>query len=433
MHASLESIDYVDQKTIGQQGLFEKFRVQLPTVLVATVTLQCALAPLLYGSFVIPANAQNSILISIVANFVGLISYRRLRLYPGTRRLAFILPSFAFAWSFALAFLVLARVPYSSAQLAIGVTTATFFALLLNAWNRRPDMAAFLVIPSPRTSAFLEEFPDLRHRFCRSADDISGLDYNTIIADLHSDMPASWESALARAALSGKQIFHVKHVFESLSGRVQVEHLSENVFGSLAPDPSYALIKGLVERFLALVTLLVASPIVLCACIAIRFESQGPALFKQTRIGYRGKPFTIYKLRTMAHSTAPATRESDVTVANDPRITRLGRFLRYSRIDEIPQLFNVLRGEMSLIGPRPETANLSAWYAESIDFYAYRHIVLPGITGWAQVKQGHVASTDDVILKLQYDFYYIKNFSLWLDLVIVLKTMKVMLFKLGAK
>ncbi|MEM6857050.1 MAG: sugar transferase [Pseudomonadota bacterium] len=432
MYQSIEVIDYADQNGIGRQNFLEKYRVQVPLILLTTIAVQSAIALPLYGEWPLPDNVQNSILVALVANLLGLFSYSRLRLYPGTRRLAFILPSFAIAWSLAFAVIVAARIPYSSAQLAVGSASALGLALLLNAWNRRPDMAPFLVVPSKRVKSILSELPDLKVTTCHSVKDIDAAK-TAIVADLHADLPAEWENALAQAALRGNPIYHVKHVGESLTGRVQIEHLSENSLGSLAPDSSYAFLKSMVERLAALIVLIVTAPIMLIAVIAVRLDSPGPSLFRQTRIGYRGRPFTICKLRTMSHTTGPRTREDDVTVENDPRITRLGRFLRSSRLDEIPQLINVLRGDMSIIGPRPETERLSHWYAENIDFYAYRHIVLPGITGWAQVKQGHVASQEDVMRKLQYDFYYIKNYSLWLDVVIALKTVKVMLLKMGAK
>lgn len=432
VYQSIEVIDYADQNGIGRQSFLEKYRVQVPLILLTTIALQSAIALPAYGQWPLPGNVQNSILVALAANVLGLLSYRRLRLYPGTRRLAFLLPSFAIAWSVAFAFIVAARIPYSSAQLAVGFASAVGLALLFNAWNRRPDMAPFLVVPSNRVNTILAELPDLKVKTCHSVKDIEAAQ-SAVVADLHDDLPSEWENALAQAALRGTPIYHIKHLGESLTGRVQIEHLSENSLGSLAPDSSYAFLKSVVERAAALVVLIVTAPVILVAALAIRLDSPGPSLFRQTRIGYRGKPFTICKLRTMSHAIGPRTRQDDVTVDNDPRITRLGKFLRSSRLDEIPQLINVVRGEMSLIGPRPETERLSHWYAESIDFYAYRHIVLPGITGWAQVKQGHVASQEDVMRKLQYDFYYIKNYSLWLDVVIVLKTVKVMLLKLGAK
>lgn len=136
------------------------------------------------------------------------------------------------------------------------------------------------------------------------------------------------------------------------------------------------------------------------------------------------------------HPQSPDDQEalrSAMTTENDPRITRVGRFLRRTRLDELPQLINILLGEMSFIGPRPEAEQLSAWYEKEIPFYHYRHIIRPGLTGWAQVKQGHVAELEDIRSKLHLDFYYVKNFSFWLDLIITLQTIKIVLTGTGAK
>ena len=152
-------------------------------------------------------------------------------------------------------------------------------------------------------------------------------------------------------------------------------------------------------------------------------------------MGYRGRAFTLYKFRTMKidDASAGSARESAITREDDARITRLGRFLRRTRLDELPQIINILRGEMSWIGPRPEAVPLSEWYEMELPFYRYRHIVRPGISGWAQVMQGHVASPGEVLGKLHYDFYYVKNFSPWLDLLIVLKTIRTILTGFGAR
>jgi exopolysaccharide biosynthesis polyprenyl glycosylphosphotransferase len=332
----------------------------------------------------------------------------------------------------AMAILLVLRFPYSSSQLAIGFVSGFSLMTLLNLWNRKSSSVHFLLIPSPRVDRIVAELPSLQYTICRSPTEISR-GGAVIVADLHADMPAPWEHALAQAALQGSPIFHVKQMSEALTGRVQIEHLSENPLGRLAPDPSYAFFKQTCERILAAISLIVLSPLLVLTALAIRIDSPGPSLFRQTRIGYRGEKFTIIKFRTMVDCPDPSRRGSDVTIENDPRITRLGRILRATRIDELPQLFNVIRGEMSLIGPRPETVSLSRLYSENLDFYAYRHVVLPGITGWAQVNQGHVASTEDVQRKLQYDFYYIKHFSLWLDIVIVIRTIQVMIFRMGAR
>ena len=150
-------------------------------------------------------------------------------------------------------------------------------------------------------------------------------------------------------------------------------------------------------------------------------------------MGFRGNEFRVLKLRTMSEGHNGENRDLSITRSGDKRVTKVGGFLRRTRLDELPQVINILRGEMSWIGPRPEAVSLSKWYEGEIPFYRYRHIVRPGISGWAQVNQGHVAEVDEVDEKLQYDFYYIKNLSYWLDIIIVLRTVKVILSGFGSK
>ena len=167
--------------------------------------------------------------------------------------------------------------------------------------------------------------------------------------------------------------------------------------------------------------------------VAIRLDSRGPVLFRQTRIGHAGKRITIYKFRTMHLGDTSDERRAAMTGDRDDRVTRVGRLLRRLRVDELPQIFNILKWQMSWIGPRPEAEVLSVWYTSEIPFYRYRHVVKPGISGWAQVNQGHVAEVNEVHRKLQYDFYYIKYFSPSLDLLILLRTVKTMLTGRGAR
>src|SRR5690606_34538243 len=215
-----------------------------------------------------------------------------------------------------------------------------------------------------------------------------------VVADLRADLSESWERFITSCVLSGTPVYHVKQVLESLTGRVEIEHLSENTLGSLNPNQAYIQLKQIIDWLVALAVLVAASPLFLILALAIRLETPGPALFRQPRVGYRGKVFTVYKFRTMRHSDNRVTsaKESAITRERDPRITRLGHILRRTRLDELPQVINILRGEMSWIGPRPEAVVLSRWYDAELIFYPYRHIVRPGITGWAQVNQGHVAA-----------------------------------------
>ena len=161
-----------------------------------------------------------------------------------------------------------------------------------------------------------------------------------------------------------------------------------------------------------------------------------PLFYTQPRLGQGGREFTMYKLRTMrnAGNVEPDDEiKAAETQTGDPRITKMGAFLRKSRIDELPQILNVLKGDMSWIGPRPEAAILGTTYEKIVPFYRYRYIVRPGISGWAQISQGHVTDMNDIEHKLQYDFYYIKNISAWLDILIAFRTIKIMAGGFGAK
>lgn len=182
----------------------------------------------------------------------------------------------------------------------------------------------------------------------------------------------------------------------------------------------------------ASVLLVLTLPVMALAALAILLESGRPLIFRQDRVGLGGKEFTVFKFRSMRTDAERDGIPKWATTA-DPRITRVGRFIRRTRIDELPQLFNVLRGEMSFVGPRPERAYFVEQLSEQIPFYGARHTVKPGLTGWAQVRYCYGASVDDAIKKLQFDLYYIKNHTLFLDIVILVKTIRVVLKGEGAR
>ena len=193
----------------------------------------------------------------------------------------------------------------------------------------------------------------------------------------------------------------------------------------------YAPMKRVVESLLVLVT----SPIWLLLAgltwLAIKLDSRGPAFFSQPRTGLNDRPFTMYKFRTMvvgADDDGP-----QFTAPDDPRVTRVGRFLRSTRLDEIPQLVNVLKGEAALVGPRAEQLAFVQQFEKLIPFYRYRHLVRPGITGWAQVHSGYAADLNDTIEKLTYDLYYVRHMSPWLDLSILAKTLSTVVGRNGAR
>ncbi len=196
----------------------------------------------------------------------------------------------------------------------------------------------------------------------------------------------------------------------------------------IAREPVFERLKRVGDLFLASVGLVLASPLILLGALAVWVQDRGPCFFAQTRIGKNHVPFQIYKLRTMRPSASEGDR---YTQPGDARITPVGRFLRASRLDELPQIWNVLRGDMSLIGPRAEWSKLVEDYEREIPCYYFRHLVKPGITGWAQVNYPYGANLEDTVRKLEYDLYYIRHFSFTLDAAIILKTIHVMIFGKG--
>jgi exopolysaccharide biosynthesis polyprenyl glycosylphosphotransferase len=196
----------------------------------------------------------------------------------------------------------------------------------------------------------------------------------------------------------------------------------------IAREPVFERLKRAGDIAFSLVGLIVALPFILLGGLAVWLGDRGPWLFAQTRVGRNHVPFRLYKLRTMRPDAPEGAR---YTQPSDPRITPVGRFLRASRLDELPQLWNVLRGDMSLIGPRAEWDQLVVEYERQIPCYYFRHLVKPGITGWAQVNYPYGASLEDTVRKLEYDLYYIRHFSFTLDASIVLKTIHIMLFGKG--
>lgn len=366
--------------------------------------------------------------------FLGILLTRNLGRYPGVERASAIIPSFSAGFSIIIASLLMLRLDYSRWALFGGYICAITIFYLGYAQVFGRKRLAIGVLPVEGEPSALLAISGIDWITLQSEDRrLSDLD--AIAVDLRADLPVEWERRIADCALAGVPVYHSKHLLESLTGRVELEHLSETSFGTLSPPQAYMAPKHLVDRIVAAVALIVLLPLFAVVAVVIRWDSPGPAIFRQQRIGFRGKPFTVYKFRTMRvkRSAHKDGRADAITRDNDDRITKLGKFLRQSRIDELPQIINVLKGQMSWIGPRPEAAVLSAWYESEIPFYRYRHVVRPGITGWAQIMQGHVTNVEDVRSKLYFDFYYIKNFSLWLDGLIVVRTLVTMVTGFGAK
>lgn len=235
--------------------------------------------------------------------------------------------------------------------------------------------------------------------------------------------------------LNGVEVLDAASFYEIACGKLMLEQITPSWFifstGFRRPIAiSYA--KRMVDVFLALVGLILATPIIALFSLIIKVDSSGPIFFTQVRVGNREKPFKLIKFRTMRQD-AESQSGAVWATENDPRVTRIGRFMRKTRIDEIPQLINVLKGEMSFIGPRPERPEFVEKLKALIPYYSRRHFIKPGVTGWAQVRYPYGSSIEDAVEKLRYDLYYIKNLSPFLDTLIFFETIKVVLFGRGAR
>jgi len=235
--------------------------------------------------------------------------------------------------------------------------------------------------------------------------------------------------------LSGIHVEEAAVLYESCFGRVSTRNLrpSQLIFSSdLGPSPASVQLQKLYSFALALFGALVTLPLIALAAVLVRITSPGPVLYRQARVGLNGKIFHVLKFRSM-YVDAEARTGAVWATKNDPRITPLGRYLRKFRIDELPQFWNVLRGDMSFVGPRPERPEFVQALSEKIPFYRQRHCVLPGITGWAQINHKYGDMIEDTITKLEYDLYYIKNISFAMDIYIVLNTLKTVILGRGAQ
>lgn len=240
---------------------------------------------------------------------------------------------------------------------------------------------------------------------------------------------------LLNLRLSGMRVEQISTLYEMVRWRVSVEALrpSELLFEhQVGPNATGLMIQRSYSFLIALAGALITAPLMALVWLAVRLSSPGPAVFRQSRVGLQGRVFNVLKFRSM-YIDAEVRTGAVWAQKNDPRITPLGLWLRKLRLDELPQFFNVLRGEMAIVGPRPERPEFVRVLSEQIPFYGERHSVLPGITGWAQINHKYGDTLEDTITKLEYDLYYLKHLSFSLDMYIAFHTVKVMLMRKGSQ
>jgi sugar transferase (PEP-CTERM system associated) len=256
----------------------------------------------------------------------------------------------------------------------------------------------------------------------------------SIVIALDDQAPDELIEQLMLARFEANRVRDLVQFYEEIWQKVPLFYLGSRWFlltegFHLLGNPIRLRLKRLMDVTISLSILILTAPIMALTAILVRLESAGPVIYRQTRTGRDGKDFVIYKFRSMR---VDAEKDGAKWAShNDSRVTRIGNFIRKTRIDELPQLFNILQGSMSFVGPRPERPEFNTSLEKELSFYNLRHMVQPGLTGWAQVSYPYGASLEDAKEKLQYDLYYIKNYSLWMDVSIVLKTITVVFFGRG--
>lgn len=310
----------------------------------------------------------------------------------------------------------------SAAAISLALGAVTLLA------QRRLKPARVAVVGAREST--LAQLPPLVERVEDPTEDLRRFDL--VLTESADELPLEWTRAVSRAMLAGKPVRHCAEYLEEARGLVSIDHFDVDQL----PDSgmrSYQALKRALDLALAAIALPIAFPLLAAGCLAVLVSMGRPVFFVQSRVGLGGRPFRMVKLRTMTSGEVRPSVEGLMAVAEGQRVTPVGALLRRLRIDELPQLWHVFVGDMSFVGPRPEWTLLAERYAAQLPPYAYRHVLRPGLTGWAQVRSGYAGNLQETKLKVAYDLYYLKHLSLGLDLQILLRTVFVLITTWGAR
>ena len=317
-------------------------------------------------------------------------------------------------------------------------TNAPAIALARELFARRQDLGVEIVgfvdpdpslvgapVINPGVIGTIEDIPSIVR--ARSVDRVV-----VSLTDARGKLPME---KLLDMKLDGVTFDHLASVYEEYTGKIAVENLRPSWFifsSGFRKTRVLAASKRVLDVVASALGLVVTAPLMALVALAVRLTSPGPVLYHQNRVGLHGRIFVVHKFRTMRENAEAETGAVWAAKDGDPRVTSIGGILRRVRLDELPQLWNVLKGEMSFVGPRPERPEFVSNLTEQIPYYGQRHVIRPGVTGWAQVRYTYGASTEDALEKLQYDLFYIKNISIALDFYILFLTIKTVIARRGA-
>ncbi|WP_456296402.1 exopolysaccharide biosynthesis polyprenyl glycosylphosphotransferase [Vibrio sp. AK197] len=397
---------------------------------IGSILLVVALvATMQYPATNIPVTIENSIILGVFSYLACALILPQITKHLLVERKYYILPVLVSVYAIAIGLIVMLRFDYSRSILIHSFIITLFWLYFIGFIRKGHKTLKLSAIPNFDYQS-LGKHKNIEITPMASLNDIYSIK-SGLVVDLHKPLKPEQSKFVADCSINNIPVFHCDSIREMVEGKVQTIHLTENAIGSLQPNPIYSNIKRVWESAMIVVSFPITIPIMIVTALLIKIENPGPAMFIQQRVGQGGKVFNIYKFRSMTVRSKGA--ESKFATEEQSRVTRVGKIIRKVRIDELPQFFNVLKGEMSLIGPRPEQESFVKQFEQEIPFYGYRHMVKPGITGWAQTVQGYADDTDSTREKLSHDLYYIKHFSFWLDMNIVIKTIRTMLTGFGAR
>ena len=343
---------------------------------------------------------------------------------------------FGFLWHLTFSYYLLVRPPQTN-LLVLGASNLAIAAVREILY--RPGLGVKVVGFVTDDDSDNDDVSDVDARIIGNYDDFPNLvserGVNHIIVGLSDNRKKLPIEDLLNFKTKGLLIESAEDFYERVAGKIPVENLRPSwlVFNSgFNISKGVFLQKRILSVTLSIALLIITSPILLLTMIAIKLDSKGPIFYKQKRVGRNGVVFKLVKFRSMRQNAEKATGPVWSTQGNDSRVTRVGRFIRRMRIDELPQIYNVLRGDMDMVGPRPERPFFVDQLSKEIPYYPLRHVVNPGISGWAQVRYGYASQLEQTIEKLQYDLFYIKNMSLTLDLMVIFETIKTVLVRKGS-
>lgn len=414
--------------SLSKKSLITHSLTMVAGLLVSAVVIS-ALSQLFTNLTFSAPQLKNVFIGGLISYLLSSVTLHNLGRFPGNRPLSYLVPVVAVYMLIMTAVIIFTRLDYSRTALLITWATVPVIAYIEFRLRQKFQKGRYAVIPFGFYKRLIDCNPS---KFI--ALDLPALKYSDIIGlivDSNEQLPAEWQQFIAEQLSQDTPVIDSVSAYESITGKSPLDHYGELAGHDLLPSQAYLAAKRIFESSLIIFTAPLTLPFVAIVAVSVKIESKGPAFFVQRRVGKGGREFSMYKIRSMR--TDSEINGAQFAGEDDPRITRIGKFIRKMRIDELPQFLNILKGDMALIGPRPEQAAFVKEFEQVIPLYSFRHIVRPGITGWAQVTHGYAADEDETREKLAHDFYYVKNLSIWLDLDIVFKTIKTMLTGFGAR